>query len=118
MRVWYKGVEPSESESKQLSEIVVVQLKSRDISTVAIYGMSVLGSWLVKILKRSGIRVPFAIDSRHKEIDCEIPLLSTDDSIDDIDAVIVTPYAEFGNIAPLLRERTLSPVISVIELVK
>jgi hypothetical protein len=117
MRMLYKGIEANMSETQRLSNIIGEQLKSRGVNTVAIYGMSALGQWLVKILKEAGIEVPFAIDRRYAEIKSEIPVRSPSASIENADAIIITPYGEFGNIAPIVRKKTSAPVFSIINLI-
>jgi hypothetical protein len=118
MRAWYKGMEPNAAEMARLADIVGGCLRSRGMVTVAVYGMSVLGRWLVKILKKAGIGTPFAMDRQCTDIDSEIPVYPSNHAIDGVDAVIVTPYAEFGNIAPPLRERTKVPVLSIVGLIQ
>jgi MoaA/NifB/PqqE/SkfB family radical SAM enzyme len=117
MRMWYKGIEPNEEEKQRLVSIIGERLRISGVNTVAVYGMAVLGQWLVKILKTAGIKVPFSIDRRYAEInDGNILVQSPDCAITDVDAVIVTPYAEFGKLAPMLREKTSALLISIIAL--
>ena len=116
MRKVYKGLDPSEEEMSELIRIVAGYLKARAFHKVAVYGMGVLGNWLMKILLTAGIEVVCAMDRRFSEIECDVPVLSPDDALPAIDAVIVSVFSEFTNIAPKLREKTPSPIISIVDL--
>ena len=118
MRKWYKGEEPTPEEMTQLAKVVAKQMNMADIKTVAIYGMAALGHWLTNVLQAAGINVSFGIDRRYAELDNKITIQSPECEIRGVDAVIVTPYAEFGNIAPILRDRTSIPIISIVDLIQ
>lgn len=108
MRAWYKGIEPETQEMEKLKEIVGKALRLAGMAKVAIYGMGDLGNWLNKVLQAAGINVPLTMDRK---------FTPPNTPIDGVDAVIITPYAQYGNIVSELRKKTSVPLISIVELV-
>jgi len=117
MRKVYKGINPSPEEETELVRIVERYLTQKGYRKIAIYGMGLLGEWLIKLLQAANIDVVCGIDRRWAEIKSNIAIQSPEDVIPSADAVIVSVYAEFANIAPLLRKKTSIPLISIVELV-
>lgn len=116
MRKYYKGVAPNQEELKNLAGIVESYLLVHGIRTVAIYGMGVMGKWLIDILKSTNIQVACGIDKRWEEIETYIPAQSLDSPLPSIDGIIVSVFAEFTNIAPMLRRKTQAKILSLVEL--
>jgi hypothetical protein len=116
MRKVYKGLAPMEREKKKLARILGKSLIARGFNKVAIYGMGAVGRWLREILRETDVEVSYAIDRNFAKIDCDIPVQSPEKGLPSADAVVVSVYSEFSNIAPLLRMKTDAPVLSVVEL--
>jgi hypothetical protein len=116
MRKVYKELAPTEREKKELVRILTRRLRARGFKKVAIYGMGTVGKWFREILRESGIEVSYAIDRNFAEIDCDVPVQPPEKGLFPVDAVLVSVYSEFSNIAPLLRMKTDASVMSVMEL--
>jgi hypothetical protein len=82
MRKVYRNLDQTDDESARLAHIL-----KRRLSSVGIIGDNELANWLRKILNIAGIQVKFSVDT----------------SYENVDAVIVTDYTEFGKYAELLR---------------
>lgn len=79
---------------------------------IAIYGMSYAGETLVNELKDSGIRVEYGIDQK-KGIYSYVDVLSADQPLPEVDAVVVTAITFFNEIEEILKEKVTCPVISL-----
>jgi hypothetical protein len=113
MRKLYKGYDPNPDELNRLSSIVKDEFVRRNIRTVAIYGMGGMGNWLKSILSNAGIAVNYAIDKCANTIKTDIPVYSPEADIPPVDAIVISVFAEFSNIAPLLKKKAPSDVISL-----
>ena len=80
-------------------------LLSRGIQTLAVYGIGIYGKALLELLEHTCIRVCYGIDQRADVKDVGIPVVSIDSEMESVDAVIVTPIAEFDKIRETLREK-------------
>ncbi len=80
---------------------------------IAVYGMAELGQFLVVELRNSGVHVKYGIDRRAGVISAEIPVLTLEEELPPVDAVIVTAVYYFNQIADSLKERLECPVISI-----
>ena len=75
---------------KELGLNIADDLAEREIKTVAIYGMGELGQHTVKELKNSSIEIVYVID-RNPDVDSQgHELISPDNSLNVVDAVIIT----------------------------
>lgn len=72
------------------------------IYSVAIYGIDHMGQRLYDELKESPIRVVYAIDRNPRKLDWEIPVYCSDDSLENVDAVVITPIFDFMDIQKTL----------------
>ncbi len=80
---------------------------------IAIYGMSYAGETLVDELKDSEVEVVYGIDKRADSLYTGIDIVSVDDSLEDVDAVIVTAITFFDEIEEKLSEKLDCPIISL-----
>ncbi len=86
---------------------------NRNISAVAIYGMGELGKCLAREIEKSGIEIKCVID-RNKRIKAyEYQIISPDDDLPRVDAVIVTPVYDYKAISENLRNHTDAQIISM-----
>lgn len=116
MRKSYLGKDPSPEDLDRLAQIVSAYCNQRGIHKVAIYGMGGLGSWLLNILEGTDIEAVCGLDQRYESITSSIPLLGPDETVEDADAVIVSVYYEFTNIAPRLRKTQKASILSITEI--
>jgi hypothetical protein len=86
----------------------------RNFKNVAIFGLGEFGLCLYEELKNSNINVKYAIDidSAHLSY-LDLRIVSTEDQIEMVDVVVVTPFFEFNKITEELREKTSCQVVSL-----
>lgn len=84
---------------------------------IAIYGMSYLGERLVDELDGSNVTVKYAIDKNADNIYAPFEVLKPDDSLPDVDAIIVTPFFFFDEVEEDLEDKVDCPIISIEDVV-
>lgn len=81
---------------------------------IAIYGMSYVGETLVEELKGTNTEVVYGIDRNAENIWIDnINVLSLDDELEDVDAVVVTAVSFYDNIKDSLSRKLTCPIISL-----
>lgn len=86
-----------------------------EFNKIAIYGVHYLGQCLIKELENSGIEICYVIDKNaaNIELESDIEILSPEDDLQEVDAVVVTPFFYFDQIEDELLERLDCPIISI-----
>lgn len=98
---------------RQSGNDIAKYLEERGYKNIAIYGMSYAGECLVEELEDSHIQVSYAIDKNADNIFSHIDVLKPDNSLGNVDAVIVTTITAFDGIKELLTEKLSCPVLSL-----
>lgn len=80
---------------------------------IAIYGMSYAGETLLDELKGSGIELAYCIDKNADGIYVDLDVVSVDDSLEDVDAVVVTAITFFDEIKETLVKKLNCEIISL-----
>lgn len=80
---------------------------------IAIYGMSYMGECLVNELKDSSVQTVYGIDRNAMNLYLDIPVKTPDESLDPVDAIVVTATSFFDEIEAQLKEKIDSPIISI-----
>lgn len=88
-------------------------LKEKGYKRVAIYGMSYAGETLLEELRGTEIQVVYGIDKNAENVYSTIDILTLDDSLEEVDAIIVTAITFFDEIEEKLCEKTNSLIISL-----
>jgi len=106
-----------EGKNDSMVNFIKAYCNRKRFEKVAMYGMGKIGTWLLPLFIKAGVEVNYAIDKRASELGdvCGMPVISPDDEPEDVDAIIVSVYSEYTAIAPLLRERTNIPIISIVD---
>lgn len=94
---------------KNLSEY----FERNNYRNIAIYGMSYVGETLLDELKDFGICVKYGIDKRAGRISQEIDMVTMEDDLQEVDAVVVTVITFFNEIAEALEKKLDCPVLSL-----
>lgn len=105
MNQWVKV----KQEGKQLSSY----FDKNGYKKIAVYGMSHVGETLLEELKDSNIQVAYAIDRNASRLYADIDIVTLDDSLDKVDAIIVTAITFFDEIEEQLSTRVDCPIISL-----
>lgn len=100
-------------EVKQDGKNLINYFHEKGYTSIAIYGMSYAGERLLHELKGSDIEVKCGIDQKADEIYTEVDMITPDDEIPKVDAVIVTSIYFFDEIKEKLEGVVDSPVISL-----
>lgn len=80
---------------------------------IAIYGMSFAGDTLVNELKDTSIKVVYGIDKNAASLYSEVDIVTMEDNLEEVDAVVVTAVTFFDEIADALFEKIYCPIISL-----
>lgn len=105
MNQWVKV----KQEGKNLSEY----FRKNNYKNIAVYGMSYVGETLMDELKDSGICVKYGIDKRAHRICEEIDMVTMEEDLQEVDAVVVTAITFFDEIAEELRNKLDCPILSL-----
>lgn len=105
MNQWVKV----KQEGKNLAEY----FERNHYQNIAIYGMSYAGETLMDELKVSQVCVKYGIDKKAGRINNGVDMVTIEDNLQDVDAVVVTAITFFDEIADQLRERMNCPILSL-----
>ena len=103
--------------TKQEGKSVVDYLKSEGIKTVAIYGMSFMGQRLFEELRDTGIDVKYGIDKNWDKIYADVDIVSLEEDLEEVDAIIVTAFYFFDEIEDFLMEKTDIRILSIEDII-
>lgn len=98
---------------KQEGKNLASYFEKNGYKKIAIYGMSYAGATLLEELKGSGITVEYAIDKKADLIYVDVDVLSMDDELKKVDAIVVTAITFFDEIEEQLSEKIDCVVISL-----
>ena len=105
MNQWVKV----KQEGKNLSAYFV----KNGYKKVAIYGMSYVGETLLDELKDSEVEVAYGIDQNAAGIYADVDIVSVDDTLEDVDAIVVTAITFFDEIEEQLGKKVECPIVSL-----
>lgn len=109
MNQWVKV----KQEGKNLSSY----LEKKGYKRIAIYGMSYAGLTLYDELKGSDVKVAYGIDKNADSIYADIEVISMNESLKEVDAIIVTAISYFDEIEEELSQKINVPIISLEDIV-
>lgn len=98
---------------KQDNKDISAYLLEQGYRKIAIYGMSYVGETLYRELEGTEIEVVYAIDKKADGRYADVDILSPDDDLPEVDAVIVTPIFFFDDIEELLSSKFDADIISI-----
>lgn len=105
MNQWVKV----KQEGKNLSEY----FEKEGYKKIAVYGMNYVGETLVNELKGSSIEVAYGIDQNADSLYSDIDVVTVEDDLADVDAVIVTAITFFDEIEEKLSGKMDCPILSL-----
>lgn len=80
---------------------------------IAIYGMSYAGETLLDELKDSEVQVAYGIDQNADGIYADVDIVSVEDTLEEVDAIVVTAITFFGEIEEMLGKKVKCPIVSL-----
>ena len=99
--------------AKQEGKSLVDYFEKNNYHSIAIYGMSYAGERLLEELKDSKIDVKYGIDKNADGIYSDIELVTMEDKLETVDAIVVTPIFFFDQIEEELSKKISCPIISL-----
>ena len=98
---------------KQDGKSLVSFFEKNGYKKIAIYGMSYAGETLLNELKDSGISVAYGIDRNADVIYTDVNIVSMEDNLEEVDAIVVTAITFFDEIEEKLSAKVDCPIISL-----
>ena len=98
---------------KQEGKSLVKYMEQNGYQEIAIYGMSYVGECLLNELKNSNIVVKYGIDKNKDGVYTDIDVFSIDDTVEEVDAVIVTSIFYINEVKKELFAKFSCPIISL-----
>lgn len=98
---------------KQEGKSLAAYFEKRQYKRIAVYGMSYAGETLIDELQGTGITVAYGIDKKANTIYADVDILSVEDMLADVDAVVVTAITFFDEIREALSVKVDCPIISL-----
>ena len=100
-------------EMEEKGKPVDVLLKEAGYKKIAVYGMGNIGKRLCKVLQNTEIDVEYGIDGQIVNDVEDVPVLSLDDVLPEVDAIVVTVPFAYVDIKKKIEEKIDYPVISL-----
>ena len=105
-------------EAKNYGGSTVDYFRSQGYKSIAIYGMGDLANRLYEDLEKTEVKVQYGIDRDVCNTISRISqIYALEDSLEEVDAVVVTPFYAMGSIKKTLEQKVNCPIISLEEVV-
>ena len=98
---------------KQQGKNLADYFEKMQYKVIAVYGMSYDGLRLAEELENSNIEIKYGIDKNAEAICSDIDVVTMQDQLTEVDAVVVTPIVFFNEIEKELSEKLDCPIISL-----
>lgn len=98
---------------KQEGKNLASYLEKHGYHRIAIYGMSYAGITLENELKNTSVEVVYGIDQNVDSMETDIEVVSVEDTLDEVDAIVVTAITFFDEIEETLSIKVDCPIISL-----
>lgn len=98
---------------KQEGKNLASYFEKNGYQKIAIYGMSYAGETLINELKGSDVIIAYGIDKNADSIYADVDLVSMNDDLETVDAVVVTAITFFDEIEEQLSEKMDCPILSL-----
>ena len=105
MNQWVKV----KQEGKNLSSY----FERKGYKKIAVYGMSYAGATLLNELRNSETSIEYGIDRNADSFYTDIDIVSVNDDLRQVDAVVVTPITFFDEIEEELSQKLSCPILSL-----
>lgn len=103
---------------KQDNKSIADYLEKKGYKEIAIYGMNYVGETLMDELANSNVKVKYGIDKNADMIYSDIDVVTPDDELGSVDAVIVTAITFFSEIEENLSEKIDCPILSMVDILQ
>ncbi len=103
-------------EMKQMGRSLEDYFVSNSYRKIAVYGMGEAGMLLAHELDGSAVKIEYGIDKNVK-VESPVPMFHPNEQLPEIDAVVVTAIAYFGEIEEMLKKKLACPVLALDEII-
>lgn len=98
---------------KQEGKNLASSLEQKGYKKIAIYGLSYAGETLIRELQGTNVQIAYGIDRNADSICVDIDIVTMEEKLSEVDAVVVTAISYFQEIKNKLIEKIKCPVISL-----
>lgn len=98
---------------KQEGKNLASYFDKKGYKRIAIYGMSYAGKTLIDELEGTDITIAYGIDKNADSIYADVDVVSMEDVLDEVDAVVVTAITFYDEIEEKLSEKIDCPILSL-----
>lgn len=98
---------------KQEGKNLADYFKREGYKEIAIYGMSYAGETLVNELQGSDVKIKYGIDRKANAIYADFDVVSPDNELDNVDAIVVTSITFFDEIEEMLSGKVDCAILSL-----
>lgn len=98
---------------KQEGKNLADYLEKSGYKKIAVYGMSFAGETLIDELKNTNVEVAYGIDKNADSLYADIDIVTMEDDLDEVDAIVVTAITFFDEIKEDLFKKMDCPIISL-----
>ena len=98
---------------KQEGKNLASYFEQEGYKKIAIYGMHYAGETLAEELQGSNVEIKYGIDKNAETIYSDIEIVTLEDELEEVDAIVVTPIFFFDEIEEKLSAKTDCPIISL-----
>lgn len=102
---------------KQEGKTIEKYFAENGFRRIAVYGMSYAGERLIDDLKGTEVEVAYGIDRNADRIFSEVEIVNVEDTLQPVDAVVVTAIYNFDEIEEKLSELMDCPIISLEDII-
>lgn len=98
---------------KQEGKNLASYFEQNGFKRIAIYGMSYVGETLMDELKDTNIKVVYGIDQKAETIYADVDVVTLEEHLEEVDAVVVTAITFFDEIEEKLSDKLDCPILSL-----
>lgn len=98
---------------KQEGKCLVEFFEKKGYKRIAIYGMSYAGETLANELKNTDVEVVYGIDKNVDSVYSNVDIVSLEDNLKPVDAIVVTAITFFNEIEEQLAQKVKCPILSL-----
>lgn len=98
---------------KQEGKNLASYFEKEGYKEIAVYGMSYAGETLVDELAETNVKIKYAIDKNADNLYADVDVVSPDEELETVDAIVVTSITFFDEIEAKLSEKVDCPVVSL-----
>lgn len=98
---------------KQEGKNLASYFEQEGYKKIAVYGMHYAGETFVEELQGSSVEIVYGIDKNADKIYADFPVVTPDDDLEEVDAVVVTSITFFEEIEEMLGAKIGCPILSL-----